>query len=552
MGKMAEARPLVDKVIVGAPSNFSAVLLETIIADTEKRARTTLLHLEHWRVLAQNENSGFSLVPSEFYLAKKVLYGQLKMRSEFESAASKASEVNLFNRGGAFSLVELAAKAGRRDFAFELLRKIYDEDLSGEHREQVVKLAHTLGDRGLVEKALETLYSTKVELLILRAEHQFATRNALADVSIRKALAATKDDSEKARLWAMLVETLIRQGSASEARIEAETMLKNYPSEQGVLLLAQVELMSGEPKGALEMLSPVLAGNKVPLMALEIAALAHLELGQANEARPLLQSLLKVQPGHLRGAQLAVAVETQADKPKEALRIVAALVTKEPQNVGLRFLLAEAERSAAGNTAAVDSLRKSVDEVKGDPRLRLALVQALERNDADAEALVELEKAHTELPEEPMLAAALAERLARAGEVKRAAVLYEALIERAEGDPVLLNNLAMLYSEDLKNATRGVELAEKAYLLSQAAGIADTLGWALFKRGTPADLKRARELLSSVSSQLTSPTSKYHWGAVLIATGDPNQGKNLLRQALAQAGDFAEAEQARRLLASSP
>src|SRR5690606_10147483 len=127
--------------------------------------------------------------------------------------------------------------------------------------------------------------------------------------------------------------------------------------------------------------------------------------------------------------------------PEEAVRLVAALVEKEPQNVGLRFLLAEAKRAASGNAAAVESLRKSVSAVKVDARLRLALVQALERNKAAADALAVLEKAHAELPEAPILKAALAERLAAVGEAKRAAALYESLVDRAKGDPLLLNNL---------------------------------------------------------------------------------------------------------------
>ena len=78
--------------------------------------------------------------------------------------------------------------------------------------------------------------------------------------------------------------------------------------------------------------------------------------------------------------------------------------------------------------------------------------------------------------------------------------------------------------------------------------IADTLGWALYRRGAPADLKRAEELLQSARGKLTSPTSKYHLGATLIALGKTAEGKTLLQQALASSSDFPEAEQARRML----
>jgi TPR repeat protein len=120
------------------------------------------------------------------------------------------------------------------------------------------------------------------------------------------------------------------------------------------------------------------------------------------------------------------------------------------------------------------------------------------------------------------------------------------VLKTAQGDPVALNNLAVLYVDELGNVSRGVELAEQAHQLSQAPGIV-----ALFKRGQPKDIQRAAQLLESVREQLTSATSKYHLGAVLLATGNKDEGKRLLQQALAASSDFAEAEDARRLLASS-
>jgi Tfp pilus assembly protein PilF len=182
----------------------------------------------------------------------------------------------------------------------------------------------------------------------------------------------------------------------------------------------------------------------------------------------------------------------------------------------------------------------------------MELVRRLEANNANAEASAALETAHKKLPDDALLTAALASRLAAVGQAERAAQLYEEVVKGAHGDAAALNNLAMLYTDQLGDPARGVALAEQAYALAPAPAVMDTLGWALLKRGAPEDLKRAHTLLQSASRVLTSPTSKYHLGAVLIALGKPEEGQQIVKQALAQSDDFPEAAHARKLVKTSP
>jgi predicted Zn-dependent protease len=554
LGKADEARQLVDKVIAAVPSDLSAVLLEACLANDDARARATLSHLDQWLELVRGQMS----IPAEYYVAQMSLFSQLRMRAEFETASNKAKQVKLSSESGAFALVELAVKAARRDLAVELLRKIDDEASSVEIRRRVAMLAHGIGDHRLVGRIIEALPGNDARLLSLRAEHEFVTGNARAEETLRTALSAvkdsaTKDSATRARLWLLLAEALLRNGKLEQARAETEEMLKEHPNERGALLLARLDVAEGKAEAALKRLAPVLAAQEVPLAAREVAALAHVELGHLDSAVPLLDAVLKEQPSHRRAARLRVALEVKRGKPTEAVRVAEELVAREPKDVGLRLLLAEAARNAGGAAAAAAVLRKSVEAVEGEARLWIALVRALEeQNKAEPEVLAVLEEAHKRLPQAAMLTAALASKLQKMGQAKRAAPLYDALLKGAKDDPIALNNLAMLYADELGNPNRGVELAERAHRLSQVPAIVDTLGWALFKRGTRDDLDRARDLLESVRGQLTSPTSKYHLGAVFIATGKPDEGKRLLRQAMVQSEDFAEAEHARSLLAADP
>src|SRR4029077_9133391 len=69
-------------------------------------------------------------------------------------------------------------------------------------------------------------------------------------------------------------------------------------------------------------------------------------------------------------------------------------------------------------------------------------------------------------------------------EYQKARDAYEKLLALKPDSVSALNNLAYLYAEHLNQLDRGYELAEKARTLEQnAAEIADTLGWILYRRG---------------------------------------------------------------------
>ncbi len=551
LGKADEARPLVDELAKKLPGDLSVLLLSTCLANDDARARTTLALLNEWGQLAESSKTSPPNAPSEYYLSKSVLHAQLKERQKAANAARQAKSKKLTSPESTFSLVELAVKSGRGDLAMELLRKLEEEDVLATHKARIAQLAHGLGDHALVGRILHVLPGNSPELLALRAEHKFFTQQPRADGALRRALDAAKEDGARARLWSMLAEALLRDGQAKEAKKEAEAMLEKYPSPGGRMLLARIELALDEPLRALAELKPLLEGPETPVTAYELAALAYVDLKQTERARKQLALLIEKDPGHLRAVKLAVDLEMKRGQHQEAIKIIEASLDRKPRSVGLLLLLAETKRRAKGDEAAIETLRSAVEKVPEDPRLWVTLAQAVQRKGSDAEALAVLETGQKAAAGAPMIILALAAQLEKAGERKRATSLYESLITEAQGDPVALNNLAMLYVDEGKNLDEAVALAERARKLSPAPGIVDTLGWALFKRGSPKDKARALELLSSVRDNLTSATSKFHLGAVKLASGETEEGNRLLQQALAQPGDFPESEQARELLATS-
>lgn len=552
LGDLEGARSALAPLTHEAEPELTALFIDSLLAHDERRARLALTRWNAWQKRAMDQQARQAKVPAEFYFAQMMLTRQLGLPKEFAKAAQRATLAKLREPEQTLPLVQLALQTERRDMALALLRKLHDHGASEKVRRSIARLALELGDLQLAGEVLKSLSGDDFQVVSLRAEYEFRTGSREAVGTLRRALAVAEATETRRKLVRWLVEALLRQGQLQEARSEAEKLFQKDPGEAAVLLLARLDLAEGQPDAAVDRLLPWLQKEHPSLELRQWAARAHLGSGNGPAARPLFDSVLDQSPQLTPIARLRIALEFVEGQPEAAVEVAQRLVERAPDNPELRILLAEALHRVSGPDAALASLRHGVAARKGDVRLRMALVQALRRRKDGAAVLAELEKAHRELPREPIFAAALASELGRMGQAERAATLYETLLDTAEGDAVALNNLAMIYADELDQPERAVELAERAHRLSQIPPVVDTLGWALYRRGRPDDLKRARKLLESVQSEFTDPSFQVHLGSVLLSTGAPEEGRRLLRRALASEDDFAEAELARELLREAP
>jgi tetratricopeptide (TPR) repeat protein len=98
------------------------------------------------------------------------------------------------------------------------------------------------------------------------------------------------------------------------------------------------------------------------------------------------------------------------------------------------------------------------------------------------EALSFLESARETYPESDQLLFTMAALQQSEGKHERARENYEALLDAAPDNIVVLNNLAWLYHE--QGDKRAIDLARKAYELNpENAAVADTYGWIMLKSG---------------------------------------------------------------------
>jgi tetratricopeptide (TPR) repeat protein len=167
-----------------------------------------------------------------------------------------------------------------------------------------------------------------------------------------------------------------------------------------------------------------------------------------------------------------------------------------------------------------------------------------------SKAAAVLEEGQKTIPNEPVLMLALAEVYQRAGEHDRAIEQYETLLKRNPANDVVANNLAFLLADrkgDKGNLDRALTLAKRFEDSANAAFI-DTLGWIHFKRG---EHELAVPLLQKAHDQFpTSPSYMYHLGAALLKSGKAAEGKALVQRAIESKEEFANREEARKILAS--
>jgi tetratricopeptide (TPR) repeat protein len=555
VGKADEARKDVDAVTAQSPSDISALLLEVCLANTKERASIALGHLEALPALRKNAGHADGLL-AEYHMARASLYRQLGEPEKARAAESEASAVQFSSETVAIGLATVAWRAHRPDLSLRVLERLVDKSLDNAILHQAAVLCHAQGLGPLTEKALSKIPESSEEdarFLRLRAEHEFTTRPALAATRLRRAISATTDPVASAELQIMLADSLVRSRATDEARAVLETLRKKQPKlEAAVLALAGLDLAEEKPSDAIARLSP-LASEGPSLAALELLARAEFQAKQFDQARAHLQELMRKAPGDHRALSGMVTLEIRQKHSKAAIALIEKALRDAPKDPELWLLLSGTLRKmGSGREAEAAALRRAVEALPKEPRLWLALASGPQDDDPKA-ALATLEQAEKLNQDSLPISAAIAALHGRLGQPTQALAYYGKVLRFAENEVGALNNTAMIYADDLHAPDKAVAFAERAHKVDPShPAVTDTLGWALYRRGAKGDIARARELLESVKDKLTSPTSKYHLGMVLIASGAAPAGKELLRAALAMSKDFPEAASAKKSLGMSP
>lgn len=367
-----------------------------------------------------------------------------------------------------------------------------------------------------------------------------------ASTALDRALAAKPDFAEAILLKAKLH---LRAGNASAAISAVEALLKKRPElKPASLLLADAYRAAGRFDDAASIFREQIKVSPNAAEPYFFLGVIEQQQKKTDEARQSFKKALELAPDNVLAIGQLIDLDLQEKDFPAAMRRVQEQLEKHPEIAGLRLLEGKVEMAKADWAKAEAALKKALEM---DPNLGPAyemLVSVYLATDRLDDALREIESVLVKAPENKRALMTLAIIRERQKEYVKASEAYEKLLALSPKFVPALNNLAYLCAEHLEQFDKAYELARKARSLDPASpAIADTLGWALFKRG---DYQQALVLLQEGADKNTDSSEiRYHLGMAHYMMGQADAAKAAFRKAVAAKDDFPSRLEAERRLA---
>ena len=319
--------------------------------------------------------------------------------------------------------------------------------------------------------------------------------------------------------------------------------------------LVQPYLLLIDAMKALDKLDALVAAFIQNLTANPNNALLHHMLGltygqqkKPAEMRQSLEKALALAPNFALAMAELGNLDLQEGKTDAALQRAQAMIEKAPK-LSVGSLLAARAYEAQGKWSEAEAA--AVEAVRLDPNQAAAygvLVHAFVARKGEPGIGGKLEAFLAKFPNELFAVRVGAEVYVAFNEYAKARDLYEKFLAVNPNFPLVLNNLAALYADQLKQPDRALELARKARALAPTdAAVADTLGWILFQRK---DFAEALPLVEESAKTLTANGEvQYHVGLANRALGRNEAALAALRLAVAVPAEFSGKDDAKLQLA---
>jgi putative PEP-CTERM system TPR-repeat lipoprotein len=382
---------------------------------------------------------------------------------------------------------------------------------------------------------------------------------------------------------------------AAAARAVLEQAQAAAPGDARLAVTTASTLLAlGEPAKAAAILeSPALRETRRGTPVMMLLAEARAAQGQWTEAEAASRTALAEEPENVNARQQLAALLMRNGNPRGAETLLNVGLNAQPGNMVLLQSMVQLVRQERGLDAALeaaDRLSRTPGTRPASLVLRGDLLMGAERHEEAAAAYA---RNFAEMPSQ-MLALRQAAAWQMAGKPDEAARALSAWLAREPGDVavasqlaqieivtgrtaeaeqrlvgiiaansddwVSLNNLAWLMQARSDPASAAGKatlaearlLAERAYYISPSPETSDTLGWILAREGqTAAALPLLRQAAAaSVARQRPDPAMFYRLAYALRAAGQREEALRVLEPVLAADVQFAEREEAARLLAA--
>ena len=292
---------------------------------------------------------------------------------------------------------------------------------------------------------------------------------------------------------------------------EAAGKLEDDPSQMR-LRIALIKIQRRDLEGAISDLTFVLAEHPENALARYYLASALFGSGKVTESLKEIEKFKAGEEFYEESRVLGVLALQQAKRYPEALKLVDQLQQQKPKDPKILSIRLSVEREAEDLAAAEQTARALCD---AEPR-------------SDVHQFI------------------LATILDELGKKEEALSVMKHALELNPRNPNVLNYLGYSYAEQGGNLQEAEMLIQRALAEEKDNGyFVDSLGWVFYRQGKYKDAER--ELSRAVQLAGTDAVILEHYALVLVKLGKKDEASQIVKRALAHAGESDDKEVGERL-----
>ncbi|MCP5418249.1 MAG: PEP-CTERM system TPR-repeat protein PrsT [Chromatiaceae bacterium] len=344
----------------------------------------------------------------------------------------------------------------------------------------------------------------------------------------------------------LLTQSYLQDGENLKALRAARESVSSFPNDAEVLqVLGIAQIATGEVNSAIQSFRQLVEVNKSPQTLTQLANTLK-RIDNYSEARINLSLALQIDPNYLPALTSLGDVAFKEGELTETQEIAKRIQREYPdQSIGYQMEAAGLLKQNQSEPAI--GLLERAYQLQPTAQLALQLSRLHHLNGATQKSLDQLSDWLQKQPADVEVRSVYANRLQQLGDIEKAALQYETVLQTAPDNVTVLNNLGWIYQQ--QGDRRALEVGGRAFQLApEKPEIVDTYGWILVNFGeTQKGLVRLKEAFAKMPD---NPEVAYHVGYALSKAGNNQEAKKVLMRIVRDHKGTGFAEQAEKLHAS--
>ncbi len=345
-----------------------------------------------------------------------------------------------------------------------------------------------------------------------------------------------------------MINLLLLQRDNAKAMAVARELRKLEPDNlEAMDALARVQILSGEAAQAADTYRSLVEAAPTPNNHERLAQIL-IAAGNPANAKTALRNGLTANPEAASLVAELTSLLQRTGEGDEALKVAKEWKAKHPQSVAGDLIIANILAMQGNYKDAVNAAEQAYGKEQSS-MTAIALARTRVALGDGAGAASGLQEFLKSAPKDAAARELLASLHLSARQYDSALTESEEVLKVQPTNPIVLNNLAWLYSQ--KGDARALEYAERANALApNAPAIMDTLGYILVRKG---DVNRGVPLLrQAYEMSKKSPEIGYHLAVGLEKSGQAAEARAVLEAVLNDATSFDDKAEAKKLFDSMP